>query len=114
MSRRSAFSWTTLRITDPAQVATFRLIEQPHTIPNLVGRLAEAGFPSDPAEIRALMDEWLRLGIVFTDGGYYVHVAPISTNQHLMRIDTANPEPESEPESKAQSEPVPEPDPMGV
>jgi ribosomal peptide maturation radical SAM protein 1 len=97
VSRRAAFPWTTLRITDPAEAACFRRIEQPHTVPVLVGKLAEAGFERDAAWVTRLLAGWKQLGIVFTDGNFHVHVAPQSKNQHLMRIDIAGPVPEPSP-----------------
>ena len=104
VSRRAGFDWSTLRLTDPMQVAAFRLLEQPHTAPGLAGKLADAGFERGVDEVRTLLDDWQRLGLVFTDGGYYVHVAPDSKNQDLMRIDVSEPEPE----------PLSEPAPVGA
>jgi hypothetical protein len=86
------------------QVAAFRLLEQPHTAPGLAGKLADAGFERGVDEVRTLLEDWQRLGLVFTDGGYYVHVAPDSKNQDLMRIDVSEPEPE----------PLSEPAPVGA
>ncbi|MFL6110852.1 MAG: RiPP maturation radical SAM C-methyltransferase [Catenulispora sp.] len=97
VSRRTGFPWTTRRITDPAEVACFRLIEHPHTVSALAGKLAEAGFERTPAALEILLAEWKRQGIVFTDAGFHVHVAPRSKNQHLMRIDVAGPVPEPSP-----------------
>lgn len=93
VSRRAAYDWTTLRLTDPAEVAAFRLLDHSHTAPGLAGKLASAGFERGVDEVRRLLDAWLRLGLLFTDDGHYVHVAPQSKNQDLMRIDVSEPEP---------------------
>lgn len=87
VSRRAGFDWTTHRLTDPAQVATFRLLDLPHTLPALSRKLAEAGYELPVPTLDRLMADWVALGVVFTESGHYVHVAPESRNQHLMRID---------------------------
>jgi ribosomal peptide maturation radical SAM protein 1 len=86
VSRRAAFDWTVLRLTDPTEVAAFRLLELPRAVPWLARRL---GRP-EPS-VAALLDRWVRLGILFTESGHYVHVAPRATNQELVRIDMAEP-----------------------
>ncbi len=91
VSRRSGFDWTTLRITDPMQVAAFRLLDLPHTVPVLGRKLAEAGYDVTAEALDELLRRWLDLGVLFTESDHYVHVAPASRNQHLMRIDTDEP-----------------------
>jgi ribosomal peptide maturation radical SAM protein 1 len=90
-SRRRAFAWSTTRITEPAEVSAFRLLDQPHTVPALTGKLTAAGFATDAAAVEALLGAWLRLGVVFAEAGHYVQIAPASRNQDLMRIDNTEP-----------------------
>ncbi|GGW60454.1 RiPP maturation radical SAM protein 1 [Streptomyces lucensis JCM 4490] len=89
VSRRHSFQWRTKRLTDPFGVAVFRLLDQPHS-PAALHRKATA----DPAfadrtarQVRELLDEWSALGVTFTDAGQYVHIAPASVNQDLLRLD---------------------------
>jgi ribosomal peptide maturation radical SAM protein 1 len=91
VSRRRDFAWSTVRITDPVEVAAFRLLDLPHTVPALAGKLATAGLAIGAPELAAVLRRWVGLGIVFTESDHYVHVAPQSNNQDLMRIDTAEP-----------------------
>lgn len=91
VSSREDFDWRTLRITDPVQLAMFRLLDLPHAVPALSRKLAEIGFEVTPAAVGELLRRWVDLGVVFTESDHYVHVAPESRNQHLMRIDTSEP-----------------------
>jgi ribosomal peptide maturation radical SAM protein 1 len=87
VSRRRGFDWTALRLTAPVQVAAFGLLEQPHTEAGLARKLAV-----EPATVAALLREWVGLGIVFSDGGQYVHVAVAPDNSELLRISPRQPE----------------------
>lgn len=91
VSRRSGFDWTTMRITDPAEVAAFRLLDLPHNVAALARKLAESGIEVTTEDLQNLLRRWVALGIVFTESGHYVQIAPQSRNQHLMRIPTAEP-----------------------
>jgi ribosomal peptide maturation radical SAM protein 1 len=99
VSRRLAFDWSVLRLQDPLEVAAFRLLDQPHRVPALARKLAAgAAGPARVTEatVAALLDRWVRLGLVFTDDGQFVHVVPLASNQELIRIamaDPASPEP---------------------
>ncbi|MFF0740473.1 RiPP maturation radical SAM C-methyltransferase [Streptomyces sp. NPDC004111] len=84
VSRRKDFDWSTLTLHDPFEVAAFRLLDQPHTAPGLVRRLGEG---ATGARVDALLAEWLRLGVVFTDDGQWVHIAPFANNQELLRFE---------------------------
>jgi ribosomal peptide maturation radical SAM protein 1 len=94
VSRRRRFHWTVLTLRDPVEVAAFRLLDQPHTPAALLRKLSHHFPPSAPdragaatvAGIEVLLDRWRALGIVFTDAGQYVHVAPIATNEDLFRL----------------------------
>ena len=85
VSRRAAYDWTVLRLTTPLELHAFRVLDQPNTVDSLCRKLSTV----DSDSVRELLDRWVGLGIVFTESDHYVHVAPASTNQHLMRIDTA-------------------------
>ncbi len=91
VSRRSGFDWTSLRITEPAEVAAFRLLDLPHTVAALARKLAEAGSEVTIEQLQNLLRRWVELGIVFTESGHYVQIAPQSKNQHLIRIRPARP-----------------------
>ena len=96
ISRRPAFAWEQLVLSDPFEVAVFRLLDQPHS-PAPLARKAAAALPAQEdgepdgavveARVRALLDRWSALGLVFTDAGQWVHVAPPSVNQGLLHLD---------------------------
>ncbi|WP_018569705.1 RiPP maturation radical SAM C-methyltransferase [Streptomyces sp. PsTaAH-124] len=89
VSRRRAFDWRTRELTDPFERAAFRLLDQPHT-PAALARKAARQVPGDArdeAAVQELLDSWTALGIVFTDGGQYVHIAPAAVNEDLLRLD---------------------------
>ncbi|RLV04613.1 B12-binding domain-containing radical SAM protein [Streptomyces griseocarneus] len=100
---RRAFDWTVLELTSPYEVALFRLLDQPHAVAAAARKLRApdpSEGPGDPAAVpvvhawddpseatvRATLEHWLALGVVFSDGGQYVHVAPAAANQELLRI----------------------------
>ncbi|MCM2423508.1 RiPP maturation radical SAM C-methyltransferase [Streptomyces sp. RKAG293] len=89
VNRRRAFDWTTLELTDPVQVSAFRLLEQPHAPAALTRKIAarNPGVAVTEASVLELLLEWRRLGMVFTDGGQYVHVAPPAVNEDMLRLD---------------------------
>jgi ribosomal peptide maturation radical SAM protein 1 len=87
ISRRRHFDWRVHRLTTPLELALFRLLDQPHSPAAAARRLDIA-----PVTVDALVDQWRQLGIVFTDGSQFVHVAPVAMNQHLLRIDHLHPE----------------------
>ncbi|WP_369188593.1 RiPP maturation radical SAM C-methyltransferase [Streptomyces sp. R08] len=93
---RPGFSWRLLDLTDPLDVTVFRLLDTPHSLPALVRKSAAryADSQGSPAEVTQeqvgdLLAHWLRLGLVFAEGGQYVHVAPAVANQDLLRLDGA-------------------------
>jgi ribosomal peptide maturation radical SAM protein 1 len=86
VSRRAAFPWRRLRLTDPAEVAVFRLLDQPHDVPALHRKLAAAGHEPPEPWLVALLDRWRELGLVFTESGTWVQIAPVATNQDVLRI----------------------------
>ncbi|MGW8554649.1 RiPP maturation radical SAM C-methyltransferase [Streptomyces tubercidicus] len=89
VSRRHAFDWGALELTTPTELAAFRLLDQPHAPAALTRKLA-ARLPEhtvDEAAVRALLQHWVTLGLLFTDGGQYVHLAPAAVNEDLLRLD---------------------------
>ncbi|MEW2438377.1 RiPP maturation radical SAM C-methyltransferase [Streptomyces caniferus] len=89
VSRRHAFDWGAMELTTPLETAAFRLLDQPHAPAALTRKLA-ARLPEqlvDEAEVHALLQHWVTLGLVFTDGGQYVHLAPAAVNEDLLRLD---------------------------
>ncbi|MDF3299179.1 RiPP maturation radical SAM C-methyltransferase [Streptomyces tropicalis] len=87
VSRRHSFDWRTLRLADPFAVALFRLLDQPHSPAALHRKAVAAGFDRSAEDVRTLLTEWTELGVAFTDAGQYVHLAPASVNQDLLRLD---------------------------
>ena len=89
VSRRRTFAWRAMELTDPFELAVFRLLDQPHA-PAALTRKAAArarGAAREEHEVRRLLDSWVALGLVFTDGGQYVHIAPGAVNEDLLRLD---------------------------
>ena len=85
---RPAFDWDYLRLTSALELAAFRLLEQPHTPEALVRKLRADSVPgaTEPA-VRALLDRWNGLGLLFGDDGHVIHVVPEAVNGELFRID---------------------------
>ncbi|EPH41840.1 RiPP maturation radical SAM C-methyltransferase [Streptomyces aurantiacus] len=81
VSKRRAFDWSVLEVTDPCEIALFHLLDQPHTPAAAARKLGGAG----EARVGEILSRWIGLGLVFTDGGQYVHVAPAAVNQELLR-----------------------------
>lgn len=90
VSRRHAFAWHLEQLTDPVDTAAFRLLDQPHTPAALTRELTACLPDSAPteSEVHQLLQEWAALGLVFTDAGQYVHVAPAAGNEGLLRPDS--------------------------
>lgn len=89
VSRRRAFDWGARELTEPLETAAFRLLDQPHAPAALTRKLA-ARLPDhtvDEPAVHALLQHWVTLGLVFTDGGQYVHLAPAAVNEDLLRLD---------------------------
>ncbi|MFV8133092.1 RiPP maturation radical SAM C-methyltransferase [Streptomyces syringium] len=103
VSRRRGFDWRTLELTDPVEVALFRLLDQPHTLVAAARKLREEHPGSDAGTIGATLRRWRELGLVFADGGQYVHVAPPAVNEELLRLDHMR---RTEAEAAAEAEPA--------
>ncbi|MFY1697004.1 MULTISPECIES: RiPP maturation radical SAM C-methyltransferase [unclassified Solwaraspora] len=82
VSQRRHFDWHVLRLTDPAEIAAFRQLDQPHSVASLARRIDVP----EPA-VAALLARWRELGIVFADADQFIQIAPRAMNQELIRID---------------------------
>ncbi|MGW2270891.1 RiPP maturation radical SAM C-methyltransferase [Streptomyces yangpuensis] len=92
-NRREDFDWTTRTITDPVEVAAFRLLEDPRSVQSLTHRLSARFTASvSPARVAELLAEWGEAGLLFEDAGRYVHVVPLGTNAELTRLGGAAPD----------------------
>ncbi|MFC9230074.1 RiPP maturation radical SAM C-methyltransferase [Streptomyces decoyicus] len=110
VSRRRAFDWRAMELTEPTETAAFRLLDQPHAPAALTRKLAARlpGHPVDESAVHALLQHWVTLGLVFTDGGQYVHLAPAAVNEDLLRLDFmrhshAAPAPQEQPDAPARA-----------
>lgn len=92
VNRRRAFPWSVRELSDRAELTLFRLLEQPHT----PAALARKSALEEPA-VHAVLTRRQEWGLLFTDAGQYVHVAPESVNESRMRVefmrDAHTPEP---------------------
>ncbi len=77
-------------------MTVFRLLDTPHSLPALLRKTAARyadtqGAPGEVTleQVSELLAHWLHLGLVFAEGGQYVHVAPAVANQDLLRLDGA-------------------------
>ncbi|MEU6126808.1 RiPP maturation radical SAM C-methyltransferase [Streptomyces sp. NPDC047123] len=89
VSRRRTFSWRAMELTDPFELAVFRLLDQPHSVQALLRKATAKVSDATVGEagVQELLDSWLALGIVFSDAGQYVHIAPAAVNEDLLRLD---------------------------
>jgi ribosomal peptide maturation radical SAM protein 1 len=81
-SERRSFGWTTLHLTDPCETAAFRLFDQPRTLAGLVRKLPDVREEA----VTALVRRWHDAGLLYADGGQYVHIATAATNSELLKI----------------------------
>ncbi|MEV7432815.1 RiPP maturation radical SAM C-methyltransferase [Streptomyces griseoviridis] len=86
VSVRPAFDWTRLELTDPLELALFRLLDQPHTVKAAARKLREE-HPADEEALRRVLTRWRALGLVFEDNGQFVQIAPPAVNEEFLRID---------------------------
>lgn len=92
---RPGFDWQTVDLIAPEAAQLFRELDQPRTVGSLRRSLSASHIvPEDHCEqtVRALLDEWTDLGLLFTDDGRYVHVATSADNQWLCRLGRQAPE----------------------
>ncbi|MEV8531506.1 RiPP maturation radical SAM C-methyltransferase [Streptomyces sp. NPDC051211] len=82
VNRRPAYDWTVLELTSPAEIALFRLLDQPRSLATLTARTG-----GDPESVRSVLDLWMRQGLVFHEDGTYLQVAVEAANQVLFRVE---------------------------
>ncbi|MEV5689561.1 RiPP maturation radical SAM C-methyltransferase [Streptomyces sp. NPDC052164] len=111
VSRRRAFDWRVMELSDPFEIAVFRLLDQPHAPASLLRKatVRVPGHTRTEADVDALLAHWQERGLLFTDGGHFVHLAPSAVNEDLLRLGFmrtahAAPAPGSPPESGSGSE----------
>lgn len=78
VNRRPAYGWRVLRLDGDPELALFALLDQPRSLSTVEEKVGPAG--------PGLLDRWRELGIVFTDGDRYLHVATEAGNQLLLRV----------------------------
>ncbi|MEV5576888.1 RiPP maturation radical SAM C-methyltransferase [Spirillospora sp. NPDC052269] len=84
---RPHYAWSEFTIADPVSLALFRLLDGPRGLLSLVKRLtAELGVNVTHDDLQRILDRWTSLGLVFHDGGQYIHLATRATNQELARF----------------------------
>ncbi|MFK8844219.1 RiPP maturation radical SAM C-methyltransferase [Streptomyces sp. Ac-502] len=84
---RPGFAWHLLDLTDPLEMTVFRLLDMPHSPAAVLHKAAARHEDATESRINEILARWRCLGLVFTDGGQYIHVAPEVANQDLMRLD---------------------------
>lgn len=84
VNTRPGFSWRVLTVTDPAEIAVFRLLDQPHSADALARKLDSAGVTAQM--LAGLLPRWQALGLLFAENGQFIQVATAATNQELHRI----------------------------
>ncbi|MER5638990.1 RiPP maturation radical SAM C-methyltransferase [Kitasatospora sp. NPDC002227] len=82
LNSRPAYDWRHLELTDPAELALYRLLDQPRTPAVLAART-----PGGAAVVEPLLARWRELGLLFHDGASYLQVAVEADNQVLMRLE---------------------------
>jgi ribosomal peptide maturation radical SAM protein 1 len=85
VSTRPGFDWHHQAISDPAEAAAFRLLDQPHTTAGLTRKLTSAGFAITEETVAGVLARWKALGIVFAESGQFIQLATDATNQELQR-----------------------------
>ena len=84
VSDRDTYDWHILVIDDRDEVAIFDMLAQPHSFESLA-RFAEESL-AGTVDLGGLLARWQEHGIVFTDGGQFIHVAAEARNQELTRV----------------------------
>jgi hypothetical protein len=87
VSKRRSFDWTYRELTDPFELALFRLLDQPHTVKAAARKLHDAHQVEEEEALRQVLARWRELGVVFEDSGQFVQIAPPARNEEFLRID---------------------------
>nr|WP_275406733.1 RiPP maturation radical SAM C-methyltransferase [Streptomyces sp. SID12488] len=97
VSARRAFDWHVLELTEPVEVALFRLLDQPHSVTAAVRKLrAEHTDAAGDGELREILRRWRELGLIFENGGHVVQVAVPAVNEELLRMHSLRQSPAQE------------------
>ncbi|GAQ51348.1 RiPP maturation radical SAM C-methyltransferase [Streptomyces acidiscabies] len=87
VSTRRAFAWHVRELTEPVEVALFRLLDQPHSVAAAVRKLrTEHGDAAGDRELGEILRRWRELGLTFENGGHVVQVAVPAVNEELLRM----------------------------
>ncbi|MFB8200776.1 RiPP maturation radical SAM C-methyltransferase [Kitasatospora purpeofusca] len=81
VNTRPGYDWRVVELTDPAEIAAFRLLGQPRSPAALASKL-----PGGAAAVEPVLERFTALGLLFHDGDSYLQVAVESDNQVLMRM----------------------------
>jgi ribosomal peptide maturation radical SAM protein 1 len=82
---RPHFDWDVLRLTTPLERTLFHMLDQPRSA-EFLEREGARRAQARVEEVRAVLERWADLGLVFTDAGRMIHVVTRDHNQRLMRI----------------------------
>ncbi|KPI16240.1 Bacteriocin maturation, radical SAM [Actinobacteria bacterium OK074] len=82
VNTRPAYDWRVTELTDPVELALFRLLHRPRSAAALAARI-----PGGAAVVTPLIRRWTELGLLFHDDGSCLQVAVESDNQTLMRVE---------------------------
>lgn len=80
VSDRDNYDWSVVELTEPAELAVFRLLDQPRSARTLAEQVGDQAFVAE------LLARWAELGVVFTDAGMYLQIAVEADNQVLHRV----------------------------
>jgi aminoglycoside phosphotransferase (APT) family kinase protein len=81
VNTRRDYDWEVAELTDPVDLALFRLLSQPRSATTLA-----ACTPGGEARVTPLVERWTAMGLLFHDSGSCLHVAVEANNQVLMRM----------------------------
>ncbi|MFC5666905.1 RiPP maturation radical SAM C-methyltransferase [Kitasatospora misakiensis] len=81
VNTRPGYDWRVVELTDPVELAVFRLLAQPRSAATLAAKV-----PGGAAAVEPVLERFTALGLLFHDGDGYLQVAVESDNQVLMRM----------------------------
>ncbi|MFD7453672.1 RiPP maturation radical SAM C-methyltransferase [Kitasatospora sp. NPDC059827] len=81
VNTRPGYDWRAVELTDPVELAVFRLLDRPRSAAALAAKV-----PGGAAAVEPVLERFTALGLLFHDGDGYLQVAVESDNQVLMRM----------------------------
>ncbi|MFD4397540.1 RiPP maturation radical SAM C-methyltransferase [Kitasatospora sp. NPDC058397] len=81
VNTRPEYDWRVVELTDPVELAAFRLLNQPRSTAALAAKV-----PGGAAAVESVLKRFTALGLLFHDGDSFLQVAVESDNQVLMRM----------------------------